>query len=190
MPLTNKIPIPLKKKNISICTHTDKYIVWSIHGLNHRTDGPAIESTNGRKEWWLYGQKHRSDGPAIECLNGRTEWWFKGRRHRMDGPAIETPNGKKEWWFKGLRHRIDGPAIEGPDEKKEWWEMGICIKTTHNKKYTVFNNNNEMCSICLENDVNNWISLQCKHQFHLTCVDPWLVKHKNCPLCRKNTKRK
>jgi hypothetical protein len=26
----------------------------------------------------------------------------------------------------------------------------------------------------------------CSHYFHLTCIDPWLLAHQNCPLCNQN----
>lgn len=42
----------------------------------HRTDGPAVEHNNGRKEWWVDDKRHRTDGPAIEYENGATEYWI------------------------------------------------------------------------------------------------------------------
>ena len=50
---------------------------------------------------------------------------------------------------------------------------------------------NEDCSICLEklyDEENNKeiISLECNHLFHKECVDPWINKNKNCPLCKRN----
>lgn len=42
-----------------------------------------------------------------------------------------------------------------------------------------------LCSICLnpgENDITR--ELICKHKFHLNCIDQWLMKRNQCPLCR------
>ncbi|CAL1370695.1 unnamed protein product [Linum trigynum] len=43
------------------------------------------------------------------------------------------------------------------------------------------------CSICLA-DYKNTDVLRllpdCGHLFHLKCVDPWLLKHPTCPVCR------
>ena len=42
------------------------------------------------------------------------------------------------------------------------------------------------CSICLSayTDGENIRQLGCSHNFHCSCLDPWLVKHQNrCPLC-------
>lgn len=41
----------------------------------------------------------------------------------------------------------------------------------------------EPCAICL-NDTQNQQPLLCGHAFHGACVDPWLLKHGSCPLCR------
>ncbi len=44
-------------------------------GQYHRTDGPAVEYSNGSKEWWINGKLHRENGPAIILGNG-VKWWF------------------------------------------------------------------------------------------------------------------
>lgn len=42
-----------------------------------------------------------------------------------------------------------------------------------------------MCSICLEDFVvDDNILLSCKHQYHKSCIDSWLLKSDLCPLCR------
>ena len=41
----------------------------------HRTDGPAVEYSNGVKEWWQNGHLHRTDGPAVEYAFG-TKFWY------------------------------------------------------------------------------------------------------------------
>lgn len=44
------------------------------------------------------------------------------------------------------------------------------------------------CSICLsdywETDTVRVLS-ECRHFFHVSCVDPWLKLHSTCPICRK-----
>eukprot|EP00003_Mantamonas_plastica_P000937 TRINITY_DN1070_c1_g1_i1.p1 TRINITY_DN1070_c1_g1~~TRINITY_DN1070_c1_g1_i1.p1 ORF type:complete len:134 (-),score=30.17 TRINITY_DN1070_c1_g1_i1:36-437(-) len=42
------------------------------------------------------------------------------------------------------------------------------------------------CSICLEQYRENDVirTLPCLHQFHLTCVDQWLLVQANCPICK------
>ncbi|KAK3232185.1 hypothetical protein Dsin_004066 [Dipteronia sinensis] len=47
-----------------------------------------------------------------------------------------------------------------------------------------------MCSICLrefEHDEDIRILPECKHQFHINCIDEWLFSHSTCPSCRANT---
>lgn len=48
----------------------------------HRTNGPAIESLDGKfKSWWIDGKLHRTDGPAvIDATQNRTEYWIKGKK--------------------------------------------------------------------------------------------------------------
>ena len=53
----------------------------------------------GHKWWTLNGLIHREDGPAVEWINGDKSWYFHGQRHREDGPAYEDNDGYKEWWY-------------------------------------------------------------------------------------------
>lgn len=43
------------------------------------------------------------------------------------------------------------------------------------------------CSICLDSINNNKI-LNCNHEFCESCINSWLVKNNNCPLCRQIVK--
>lgn len=45
------------------------------------------------------------------------------------------------------------------------------------------------CAICLADykdaDLVRLLP-DCRHLFHLVCIDPWLVLHSTCPVCRKS----
>jgi hypothetical protein len=103
--------------------------IWSINGIIHREDGPAVEYVNGDKTWYHDGKIHRSDGPAYEGADGTKTWYSNGQFHRVGGPAHEGAAGNKAWWIRGKRHRLDGPARILIDENKnilqEWHIDGI-----------------------------------------------------------------
>lgn len=44
----------------------------------------------------------------------------------------------------------------------------------------------ENCAVCIENfKVKDIIRiLPCKHIFHRICIDPWLLDHRTCPMCK------
>lgn len=46
----------------------------------------------------------------------------------------------------------------------------------------------ETCAVCLENykDGETLRILPCKHEFHKACIDPWLLNHRTCPMCKSN----
>lgn len=49
----------------------------------------------------------------------------------------------------------------------------------------------EVCAICLDNVLEGEICRvlpDCKHVFHLNCVDKWLLKSPVCPVCRSSVR--
>ena len=48
-----------------------------------------ITSRYGVKSWYFNEKLDRTDGPAIEDSNGKKSWYINGKLHRNDGPAIE-----------------------------------------------------------------------------------------------------
>jgi hypothetical protein len=50
-----------------------------------------------------YDKYHRTDGPAVEYSNGSRVWYVNGKRHRTDGPAIEYNDGSKAWYVDGIQ---------------------------------------------------------------------------------------
>ncbi len=48
--------------------------------------------------------------------------------------------------------------------------------------------NDTSCSICFEDFENydNVRILPCKHYYHINCINQWLSKNSNCPICRRN----
>jgi len=45
-----------------------------------------------------------------------------------------------------------------------------------------------VCCVCLDEfaEGDNLRVLNCKHEFHKDCGDPWLLEHQTCPLCKAN----
>ncbi|KAH7548079.1 hypothetical protein JRO89_XS14G0063700 [Xanthoceras sorbifolium] len=46
------------------------------------------------------------------------------------------------------------------------------------------------CSICLrefEDGDDVRVLPECKHEYHVHCIDEWLCSHSTCPICRANT---
>ena len=46
-----------------------------------------------------------------------------------------------------------------------------------------------MCTICLQTIENREKILRCMHIFHEHCINPWILRHRNCPICRTSTVR-
>lgn len=46
----------------------------------------------------------------------------------------------------------------------------------------------DTCAVCLESykDGETLRELPCIHLFHKSCIDPWLLYHRTCPMCKSN----
>ncbi len=75
------------------------------------------------------GQFHRTDGPAIEWTDGYKAWFMEGSLHREGGPAVIWPDGSECWYRNNLLHRIGGPAVTNRDGSKEYWIDGVRQET-------------------------------------------------------------
>ncbi|XP_055384528.1 E3 ubiquitin-protein ligase goliath isoform X2 [Condylostylus longicornis] len=44
----------------------------------------------------------------------------------------------------------------------------------------------DCCAICIENykSTDCIRVLPCRHEFHKNCIDPWLLEHRTCPMCK------
>eukprot|EP00106_Octopus_bimaculoides_P006102 XP_014773544.1 PREDICTED: E3 ubiquitin-protein ligase RNF126-B-like [Octopus bimaculoides] len=79
-----------------------------------------------------------------------------------------------------LMNQIDGTGIP-PAEKDKIHALAL----TEIKKEQV--DKNLQCPPCLnEFELSEQVKeLGCNHQYHINCIDQWLLRHGNCPVCRK-----
>ena len=77
-------------------------IYWYRHGKLHRTNGPAVEYSDGTKWWCINGKMHRSDGPACIKADGHREWWLKGKCVKTNGPKEKMWHEyvSEEYWAR------------------------------------------------------------------------------------------
>ena len=61
-----------------------------------------VDEDGSRRYYNTNGELHRTDGPAVEWSNGVKFWYHNDRLHRTGGPAVEWANGHKEWWINGV----------------------------------------------------------------------------------------
>lgn len=77
---------------------------WILFRLNeqghlHSEEGPAVETSHGRKEWRENGELHRENGPAIEdhkdyswYIRGQFQKWADKPDTSEDEPLDTTQN--------------------------------------------------------------------------------------------------
>ena len=56
---------------------------YNTNGELHRTDGPAVEWSNGAKFWYHNDRLHRTDGPAVDHISKPS--WCESRYDQTVG---------------------------------------------------------------------------------------------------------
>lgn len=46
--------------------------------------------------------------------------------------------------------------------------------------------NDQNCSICLSEMIDDIIKIKCNHKFHDRCLDKWIENKNECPICRRH----
>lgn len=64
----------------------------------------------------------------------------------------------------------------------------ICAEEFHSGANHEFDDS--LCSICLGefNEGDSLRVLSCRHRFHVSCIDVWLLRNSKCPLCKSEQK--
>ena len=85
---------------LEINAYGDKH--WRLNGEYHRTDGPAVERTNGIKAWFLNGEYHRTDGPAVEDADGYKAWYLNGIEYSLEDYCKKLHKDEWEMYYTAL----------------------------------------------------------------------------------------
>lgn len=105
----NAMPLEWVLSALDDCRFDSEGFRWvNSEGFPHRTNGPAVERSDGTVEWRVNGELHRDGGPAIEGFKGWKMWYRHGELHREDGAAVIHANGFRQVWVDGNFVREDG----------------------------------------------------------------------------------
>ncbi|GLJ48718.1 hypothetical protein SUGI_1027400 [Cryptomeria japonica] len=93
------------------------------------------------------------------------------------------------------------PRVDIISEPSSSRESGVEEAVIHSYPIIVFSEKHEAlsqqqqdrsCSICLEDYKCNEqlrMIMDCRHVYHVHCIDAWLTGHASCPICRKSPHR-
>lgn len=106
------------------------------------------------------------DGPKADAEAGG-ESAASVKNHPHDLHVAENATSNDDAVDKGGENGLESPhASRGLDEGRE--------------------DDEDVCAVCLDKFEAGQTAriLPCRHEFHQTCVDPWLLENCNCPLCK------
>ncbi len=92
-------------------------IVWTLNGVPHRADGPAIVGPQESYCYMIRGLEHRTDGPSMvrDAPGFIEQYCIRDEFHREDGPARIWKNsagGQTMYYYINNKlHREGAPAI-------------------------------------------------------------------------------
>jgi len=79
-----------------------------------------------------------------------------------------------------------GPGIENKGASPSTIESLPVHRHTENPESKSISEEKRACSICLESFEKDEMlkTLTCFHSFHQKCIDNWLIRVANCPVCK------
>ena len=102
--------------------------------------------------------------------------------HGAVAPAVAAPGG--------AGHATSGAAARSPAQRTKWKPLAQSPPVSRRaliEKKPPAEEEEKLCAICTEPlGAGPFGRLDCSHgaQFHAQCLDKWLRKNPNCPLCR------
>lgn len=119
----------------------------------------------------------------VHCLFGFVAWWFERRLQNAEGNIrdVEDADSISRW---GVMSEIPSYA-EGPWDQNS----GMTAKDIRQLPTEVWSSGaGAECSICL-GDICDGDSVRplpgCGHTFHKSCIDLWMLRRADCPLCKR-----
>ena len=70
-----------------------------------------------------------------------------------------------------------------PEEVRNILERNYSINKQNMLEFDE-DNNEYSCIICMDENENEFVKLNCNHIFHTSCLSEWLINNNSCPTCR------
>lgn len=90
--------------------------------------------------------------------------------------------------IEDLRHRSSYEnIIDSIIGRMPTLSRGVSMNTLNNATDIINLEEPTLCSICRDTITSNSVCRKiknCNHLFHIVCIDQWLERSVNCPLCR------
>lgn len=98
------------------------------------------------------------------------------RRHSIAAATAESSS------------QSDEASGDSNNEEFQFALVDFTMSTTSAVVAATEEDTTEQCIICINTiQLNETIRvLRCKHKFHKSCIDKWLISHLQCPICRQN----
>ena len=109
--------------------------------------------------------------------------------HSVELKTEKESAGRDEFQANNLSHKYETKKSNIELSFREWRSTHHGIDDSVSVDSSIYNPRS--CAICMakyeHNDDICWSKNEkCYHAFHLNCVIPWLMKHNECPMCRRH----
>jgi len=171
------------------------FTVWSMVGTawlwQARTSTPQCLPSGMHLWFFMIWQVLSYAWIMVHCSLGAVAWFLERRlrKHESDLRQIEDADVVSRW---GTVSQLQGyTSLPGMQLSQGLTpaEINSLPSTIMAECSECSENTEEECSICLH-AIRTGDSMRqlagCRHCFHKSCIDLWLLRSTSCPLCKRN----
>ena len=131
---------------------------------------------------YLYNVKDQTPELCMAAVqqDGRALYYVEYQTHELCMAAVQQDGRALEYVKKQTPELCMAAVRQNGDARKY-----IKIQLSYYTKCSP--SKDDICLICQDGESTDteWCEVNnCKHQFHICCIESWLPKQKTCPKCR------
>ncbi|KAL6061993.1 hypothetical protein STEG23_022299 [Scotinomys teguina] len=166
----------------------------SVSGGNaERVESQSGRGCSGNNSSGFDSRSRPSPSSRVESLQSSSELFEGSNEGSSSGPVVARRDGRHRAQV-AFNESYTWPIVRPPqffliNEDNYYQPRGLTKEQIDNLAMRSFSENDALntCSVCITEYTagNKLRTLPCSHEYHVHCIDHWLLENSTCPICRR-----